>query len=323
MLDDLQKSIRLVLSERITSPFSGAFIFSWCVWNWRIPYYLFFESGTVPAANRAQFVLDHYLDWWVNLGFPAASAAILVTVYPFITTGALWIWLRFKKWQTDIRNSVDQRTLLTLEQSLALRLEMNRRSTEVEKLLAEKDSQIAQKQLLIEGLQTAQTSAKKQVSKRDPQQETTSIAITSPRLESDAIEAGRQFKERSLSKGEKAKIQRQMANLAGSIRMLLESSARLADQLLRMTSFRASFLDRLRRMDREISASYVEGEDEIIDLLCMKGILDVATTGTTSIVAINSRGFQLLALLSEYDYLESRLQFSIGVGSITGGRKKK
>src|SRR5690242_14638677 len=103
MIEDFKKSIQLILNERITSPFSGAFFFSWFVWNWRLLYSLFYSDSTLTLQDKLNFVNANYIKLNDNLWYPLASTIFLVGLYPFVTTTALWIWLKFKKWQSDLK----------------------------------------------------------------------------------------------------------------------------------------------------------------------------------------------------------------------------
>ncbi len=142
MLDEFKKSISLVLRERITSPFSGAFIFSWFVWNWKIPYALLFSDEQLDLLSRINIIETQYLSWYQNLLLPIVSTLFFIIIYPFITTDSLWIWLKFKKFKTDIKNSIEGQMLLTLDQSIALRLELDSQNQRLDKLTKAKDDEI-------------------------------------------------------------------------------------------------------------------------------------------------------------------------------------
>ena len=153
MLDDFKKSIQLVLNERISSPFSGSFLFSWVVWNWRLIYYLFSNDGTVRLTDRISYVESNYLSLRYTLLFPAVSAVFLIAVYPFITTGALWIWLKFKKTQQTLKNNIEGQQLLNLEQSISVRLEVQNQQDKFDRLLKSKDAELLAMKNEIERLQ--------------------------------------------------------------------------------------------------------------------------------------------------------------------------
>jgi hypothetical protein len=152
MLDDLKKSLHLVLNERITSPFSGAFLFSWIIWNWRLFYYLLMEDTSVKIIERLSYADEHFINLSANLFKPFLSAVVLVVIYPFITTGALWFWLRFKKWQADLRNKIEGQQLLTLQQSIAIRLEIQSQQDKFDKILQSKEAELKLQEMEIVNL---------------------------------------------------------------------------------------------------------------------------------------------------------------------------
>ncbi|MBA4311818.1 MAG: hypothetical protein C0417_04215 [Chlorobiaceae bacterium] len=142
MLNDFKKSILLVLQERISSPFSGAFFFSWFIWNWRMLYFIFFAPETLSLNERFAYIDAHFLNWQENLVLPILSAVFFIGLYPIITTAALWVWLKYKKFQTDLKNRIEGQQLLTLDQSVALRLELENQHERLDRLTKAKDDEI-------------------------------------------------------------------------------------------------------------------------------------------------------------------------------------
>lgn len=142
MLEEFKKSIQSVLYERISSPFSGAFVLSWLVWNWKLIYYIITVESKIPFDTRVQFIQSNYIIWEVTLLYPVLSAAFFVIFYPFITTGAMYIWLKHKKWQNEIRDEIEKKQLLTFEQSTELRFQIRSQAEKFEKMLQEKDEEI-------------------------------------------------------------------------------------------------------------------------------------------------------------------------------------
>lgn len=141
MISEFRKSIKAVLYERLTSPFSGAFFFSWFIWNWKLIYYLFFSNEEI--VKRLSFVDRNYINPWNNLVYPFISAVFLIALYPFISTAAFWIWLKFKNWQNELRNEVENKQLLTLEKSVELRMEIRSQQEQFDKVLSSKTEEIS------------------------------------------------------------------------------------------------------------------------------------------------------------------------------------
>lgn len=122
-VDETKKSIQSILYERISSPLSGALFFSWFAWNWKIPYILLFNKSDLTIKERLIFIQEH-INICDGLLYPIISAIAIITVYPLLTTGALFIWMKYKKWQNDIKNIIENSKLLTIEQSNRLRMEI-------------------------------------------------------------------------------------------------------------------------------------------------------------------------------------------------------
>lgn len=152
MINDLKKSIRSILYERISSPLSGALFFSWFVWNWKIPYILFYSDKGLNIEARLKIIQDNYIDLSDNLLFPIFSALFLVLVYPFASTGALNIWLRFKSWQTNMKNKIEETKSLSVEEANQIRYEMLIQEEKITNLLKSKEGEIDLYKLEIEKL---------------------------------------------------------------------------------------------------------------------------------------------------------------------------
>jgi hypothetical protein len=146
LFDYIRKSIYLITHERLTSPISGSFILSWIVWNWKAIYYLFFETS-IPVYSKFVFINNSYIDVDYNLIYPLLSTIFFVGVYPLITTGGLYAWLQYKKWQTSIKNKIEGQELLTTEQSRAIRLEIAKQANYFDELMKSKDEEASRLKL--------------------------------------------------------------------------------------------------------------------------------------------------------------------------------
>ena len=121
MIDELKKSVNSTLYERVSSPFYGALIISWLVWNWKIVYLTFFISEKKIEVNKIDFIASNFLDIHLLLTYPLLSTAFVLTIAPFLTNGAYWLHLKFNKWRTDKKHEVEKSQLLSLEKSIRLR----------------------------------------------------------------------------------------------------------------------------------------------------------------------------------------------------------
>lgn len=151
MLDDFKSSIPKILYEKIISPFSGTFFFAWFIWNWRMLYYLLFSDDS-KLKDKLDFVNSAFINLNHNLWYPLISTFFLVLIYPLITTGSFYIWLRYKKWQGDLRNEIEGKQLLTLEQSIRLRQDYKDLTDTFAHISLGKDEELKTKQAEMEFL---------------------------------------------------------------------------------------------------------------------------------------------------------------------------
>ena len=139
MLSELRKSTNAILFERVTSPFFGTLVTSWLIWNWKIIYLTFFVSESEIKGTKIDFIGSNYSDINLLVTFPLLSTVVLLTIIPFVSNGAFWLSLKFKKWRTDQKNEIEKKQLLTLEQSVALRNEIRGKELEYEKVIEKKN----------------------------------------------------------------------------------------------------------------------------------------------------------------------------------------
>ena len=145
MVRDIAQSIQLILNDRITSPFAGSFFFSWFVWNWKLLYYLFLSNIGIP--ERFDYIDKHFINLQHNIVYPFLSAVFLIVVYPLVTTGALRVWLIYRKWQTDLKNRIEGQQLITLEQSIRLRYEFQNQQKVFDEIVTSKVQELKSKDI--------------------------------------------------------------------------------------------------------------------------------------------------------------------------------
>ncbi len=159
---EFTKSIKAILYERIASPFYGTLIISWLLWNWKIPYVTFFVDQSRLGENKIDYILAHCNNIHYLVTFPILSTIVILTLVPFVTNGAYWITLMFDEWRNKKKNKVEGKRLLTLEQSIQLRTELQNQAENFDKLLKAKNDEI---ELLKEQLNTALTKQKEKTTR--------------------------------------------------------------------------------------------------------------------------------------------------------------
>lgn len=76
-MEEFGTSLKAALYERSKSPFYGAFIISWCIWNWRLLYYLITCDSNLSFDRRICYISSNYVDIYHNLWHPLWSAAVV------------------------------------------------------------------------------------------------------------------------------------------------------------------------------------------------------------------------------------------------------
>ena len=119
MIDELVKTVRLHLSERLTSPLMGAFVVSWCLWNYRTILVLLSEEPVLEKFRILHEVV--YPDWQHNLGsglvFPLATCLVYLFLYPY-PAKLVYAYSRKKQREIlEIRRKSENETPLTIEDS--------------------------------------------------------------------------------------------------------------------------------------------------------------------------------------------------------------
>lgn len=151
MLSEVKKSVNSIINERVTSPFWGAIILAWFIWNWRIIVLLLFVSEeNLPLKdnagikyNKVEYILSNYSDKLHLLWGPLLSLILIIAVLPFLSNASYWLYLRFRKWKIEKRNEIEDKQVLTIAQSLELRKEIKAQEKSFQNLIEEKDSLIA------------------------------------------------------------------------------------------------------------------------------------------------------------------------------------
>jgi hypothetical protein len=64
MFDEAKKSLEKNLNDKFVSPFWGAFIASWCVWNWKAWYATFFIDSNILMQSKNILKIDYILSFY-------------------------------------------------------------------------------------------------------------------------------------------------------------------------------------------------------------------------------------------------------------------
>ncbi|QKU72272.1 hypothetical protein HPY09_15185 [Vibrio cholerae] len=156
MLEEFKKSFNSVLYERVSSPLYGTFIVAWVICNWKILYVTLFVSENELAFHKLKWIETYALNLSDLLYKPIISTIFFLTIMPFVSNGFYWLHLRFHKWKVDTRNSIEMKSLLTLEQSIEIRRQMENMSNMLNSTIENKDIEIKQLRIQLESSEQEQ-----------------------------------------------------------------------------------------------------------------------------------------------------------------------
>lgn len=146
MIDEFIKTIKANLYERSTSPIAGAFIISWCSWNYRILIYLFSDESPKAKIDAIQNLTNIK----VGLFYPLLVAAFFIFVYPYPARFTYWFWRKQKTAMRVIRQKIESEELLSREESRDIKRQMDNLQTEQNKVIERKDTEITDLKKIIE-----------------------------------------------------------------------------------------------------------------------------------------------------------------------------
>lgn len=138
--------------DRITSPFYGTLILSWVLWNWKIIYLLFWEVENISYMTKIDIVQNQLYSANHIVWYPIISTITILTVGNFVSNGAFWINLKFEHWKIKKRQREEGQKLLTLEESIRIKAELDENEQRIEGLLSRKDIEINNYKSEISGL---------------------------------------------------------------------------------------------------------------------------------------------------------------------------
>lgn len=107
---NLLNTISETTASRIKNPFTGAFITSWLVFNWKPLVYIIFSDEKI--AEKIKYIESSYSNSWDLLLYPLSSTVIFLFVVPYINLGNEWF---IKKSKTDREKRLHEDQILMIE----------------------------------------------------------------------------------------------------------------------------------------------------------------------------------------------------------------
>ncbi len=155
MLDDLSKSIKAQLYERVSSPLLASFCLSWVAWNYR---FVMVIVSSVPFVEKISYIDTHIFptNQQVLLQgslYPLLTALFLIFAYPIPAKYVYEYWRKRQRELKEIQQRIDDETPLSREEAREIRREALKTSLDYDKEVQSKSAEIARLKELIEELQ--------------------------------------------------------------------------------------------------------------------------------------------------------------------------
>jgi hypothetical protein len=126
MLEEIIKSAKEQVADRLASPIIGSFVLSWCLLNYKFIVILFSAASVTKTFELIDTVafptaMSIFLK---GVLFPAASALIYIFIYPYPAKFVYGFTRRRQKEILELRQSIEKETPLTIEDSRKIRAEI-------------------------------------------------------------------------------------------------------------------------------------------------------------------------------------------------------
>lgn len=155
MLDDLSKSIKAQLYERVSSPLLASFCLSWVAWNYRFVMVL---VSSMPFAEKISYIDTHIFPTYQQVLlqgslYPLLTALFLIFAYPIPAKYVYEYWRKRQRELKEIQQRIDDETPLSREEAREIRREALKASLDYDKEIQSKSAEIVRLKELIEELQ--------------------------------------------------------------------------------------------------------------------------------------------------------------------------
>lgn len=100
------KNLITPVSERVRSPFYGAFFVSWLLVNWRILLAFFSSSDLIEGVSKYQFIAAQLQNWDKTLIYPIIFSLAYLLVLPWMDYLMFWYGELVKKEKTKRKLSI-------------------------------------------------------------------------------------------------------------------------------------------------------------------------------------------------------------------------
>lgn len=155
MFDDLAKTVKAQLYERVSSPLLGAFTISWVVWNYR---FVLLLLSSMPIADKFSYIDNNIFsspDTIFLRGslYPILTSLLLIFVYPIPAKFVYGYWRKRQRELKEIQQRIDDETPLTRDEARELRQETLKATLDFEQEIERRLAEISRLKEVIKELQ--------------------------------------------------------------------------------------------------------------------------------------------------------------------------
>lgn len=165
MLDEILRSIRAYLYERVTSPLIGSFVIAWCGWNYQFVLVIF---SSLAVTEKITFIETVLFPTWIEITgsgllFPILTSLGYIFIYPYLSKPIFIFHKNRQRELAEIKQKIEDETLLTVKQSREIKVRIHTLEKEYQTELANKDSEIQQLKDEIKPLDNATKSSEEHI----------------------------------------------------------------------------------------------------------------------------------------------------------------
>ena len=169
MFDDLAKTVKAQLYERVSSPLLGAFTISWIVWNYR---FVLLLLSSMPIADKFTYIDNNIFNSPESVFlrgslYPILTSLLLIFVYPIPAKFVYGYWRKRQRELKEVQQRIDDETPLTREEARELRQETLKSTLELEQEVGRKMAEIVRLKEAIKELQPIEKIKLDKQSKQD------------------------------------------------------------------------------------------------------------------------------------------------------------
>jgi len=126
MLENFFEPVRDTLRERLASPLLASFTASWCLWNYKFIVILFSANSVERTFQLIDEVAFPDIPTILTKGvlYPTIAACIYIFLFPYPTRWVYGFTKRQQKKLNELKQSIEDETLLTNEESQKIRMKI-------------------------------------------------------------------------------------------------------------------------------------------------------------------------------------------------------